>query len=239
MRTAGILGAALLLGACNAAAEHREEGGRAVQRAFPVGAFERVALAGSHDVVVTVGGAPSVRAEGSSEALDRLEIGVDDGELRIASRDSGNWSWFSRHRGVTIHVTVPSLAAASITGSGDMRIDRVEAPGFAALVAGSGGMDIARMRVGQASFALTGSGEIRASGTAQRSSVAVAGSGGVSLERLETADATIALTGSGDISVRATGTARVELRGSGDVSVTGPARCTVNKAGPGDVRCGG
>ena len=114
------------------------------RRDFQVGAFEKVALEGSHDVVVTVGGQPSVRAEGDSEMIERLDIRVEDGSLKIGTRreDEG---WFRRHRGrVTVYVTAPALNGASIGGSGDMRIDRVQAQRFAAAVAGSGDMEIAR-----------------------------------------------------------------------------------------------
>jgi len=241
MRTAALASAIVLIAACSAGGAHesRDQSGERAQRSFEVGAFERINLAGSHDVVVTVGGAPSVRAEGDSEALERLEIGVEDGELRIANRSS-SWSWFGgRHRGVTVHVTVPALTAASVTGSGDMRVDRIEGQGFAASVGGSGELDLPSVRVAVASFSVTGSGDIRAAGSARRSTAALTGSGDLDLAGLETADTSVALVGSGDISVRATGTASVELRGSGDVNVAGPARCTISKSGSGDVRCGG
>lgn len=238
MRAAIILGSVLLLGACQASG-HADEARQTAQRSFAVGAFDRIALAGSHDVIVTVGGAPSVRAEGDAEALERLEIGVEGGQLRIGNRGRSGWSWFGGHRGITVHVTVPALAGASIAGSGDMRIDRVEGPRFAAAITGSGDMDIANMRVGEASFSVTGSGGIAAAGTAQRSSASVTGSGDLDLGRLEAASATIALAGSGDISLRATETAAIELRGSGDVTVGGPARCSISKSGSGDVHCGG
>jgi len=238
MREAALAGAIVLLGACSAGGAHEGRDRGHAQRAFEVGAFERINLAGSHDVIVTVGSAPSVRAEGDSEALERLDIGVENGELRIANRSSG-WSWFGgRHRGVTVHVTVPALTGASVSGSGDMRVDRVEGQRFSASVTGSGGLDLPNVRVAEASFALTGSGGIRAAGAARRSNASLTGSGDVDLAGLETADTSIALVGSGDIGVRATGTASVDLRGSGDVTVTGPARCTISKSGSGDVRCG-
>ncbi len=234
-----LLSSVLLLGACHAGGS-AEGTGPTAQRGFEVGAFDRIALAGSHDVIVTVGGAPSVRAEGDAEALERLEIGVEGGQLRIGNRGNSGWSWFGGHRrGITVHVTVPALAGASIAGSGDMRIDRVEGPRFAAAITGSGDMDIANLRVGEASFSVTGSGGIAAAGSAQRSSASVTGSGDLDLGRLEAANATIALAGSGDISLRATETAAIELRGSGDVTVGGPARCSISKSGSGEVHCGG
>jgi hypothetical protein len=227
--------AAILVG-CSAGAQESER--RTAERSFPVGAFHSVSLGGSESVIVTVGGAPSVRAEGDADLLERLEIAVEDGELRIAQRGR-SWSLgFSRHRPVTVHVTVPALVGAAVGGSGDMRIDRVEGQRFVASVGGSGDIQIDRMQVAEAIFSVGGSGDIRAAGAAQRSEIHLAGSGGIDLDRLQTEDATVSLAGSGDIVARATGTARVSLVGSGDVVVNGTARCEVSKRGSGDVRCG-
>lgn len=227
--------------ACSAGAQGGGQGGgqsaAVTSRNFQVGAFDKLSLSGSPDVVVAVGGQPSVRAEGEAADLDRLDIQVVDGELRIGMRPGGNWHWGS-HRGITIHVTVPALQAATLAGSGDINIDRVQGQAFAATVGGSGDLDVRQLRVGNASFSLTGSGGIRAAGGAQRTNAALNGSGDLSLAGFETADATVSLVGSGDVALRATGSAAVQLTGSGGVTIAGGARCTISKTGSGDVSCG-
>jgi hypothetical protein len=237
-----IIGAMLVLGACTSAGgEEGSEGGQARsagQRTFEVGAFESVSLEGAHDVIVTVGGAPSVRAEGDSEAIERLDIRVENGRLRIGSRRTG---WFSgrRHRGdVTIHVTAPSLHGAAIAGAGDLRIDRVQAQAFAAEIAGAGDIEIGALQAQRASFSIAGAGGIRAAGTAQEASIDIAGSGSVGLEQLQTRRASVSIAGSGDVHVNATEEVDASIMGSGDVTVTGGARCNVSKLGSGNVRCG-
>jgi hypothetical protein len=242
MRTIALLSAAALAalaGACHSAG-NAEETGPVAQRDFPVaGAFDKIALSGSPDVIVTVGTAASVRAEGEAGMLDRLQINNVGGQLRIGLRNtSGSWFSWGHHRGVTIHVTVPALAGASIAGSGDMRIDRVQGPAFAGTVTGSGGMNIANLTADTASFTVTGSGDITAAGRARQASASLTGSGDLRLAQLETEAATLELAGSGDIGIRATRTAAVELRGSGDIVVAGPAQCAISKSGSGDVRCG-
>jgi hypothetical protein len=241
MRAALILGSALLLGACNMSADAQEApagGGGNAKRDFQVGAFDKVSLAGSHNVIVSVGGAPSVRAEGDPKVLDRLDIRVEGGELRIGSR-SGISISFKSHRSATIYVTVPSLAAASVSGSGDLKVDRVEGARFAAGIAGSGDIDIAALKVEAAEFEVGGSGDIRAAGTAQSASISLAGSGDLSLEGLETRRAKVAVAGSGDVRVRAMETADISIVGSGDVTLSGSAKCTISKMGSGEARCTG
>ncbi|HMG47115.1 MAG TPA: head GIN domain-containing protein [Allosphingosinicella sp.] len=237
---AALISTVLIVTACHAGG-NAEETRAMVQRNIQVpGPFDRIALAGSTDVVVAVGGAPSIRAEGDAETLDRLEVTVEGGQLRIGLREgSRGWFRWGSHRGVTVHVTMPALAAASIAGSGDMRIDRVEGARFAGSVTGSGDMNVGALAVGEADFSVTGSGDIRAAGRSQRASATVVGSGDLRLGGLETANATLSVAGSGDIGIRATETAAIELRGSGDVTVAGPAHCTISKSGSGDVHCEG
>lgn len=229
---------AILAAACSAGAQDGDGDRAAAQtsRNFEVGAFQTVALEGSPDVVVTVGGAPSVRAEGDAEAIERLDIRVENGTLKIANRS--NSGWFSSNRGrVTVHVSAPALNGASIGGSGDMRIDRVQTAAFDASIGGSGDMEIGALRAGRANFSIAGSGGIRASGSADDADISIVGSGSVSAEGFEAKRAEVSVVGSGDVSIRATEAVDGSILGSGDVTVRGAARCSVSKTGSGDVHC--
>jgi hypothetical protein len=226
----------LMLGACSVG--EAGESPRA-SRDFAVGAFDRISLSGSPNVVVTVGGAPSVRAEGDSELLEKLEIKVEDGVLRIGYK-RGNWSfgWRKDHAPVTIHVSAPAIRGAEVAGSGDMRIDKVEGGDFAGDIAGSGEIQLASLRARNASFSIAGSGGVTASGTAETAEFEIAGSGDVRAGGLQVRSAKVSIAGSGNVETRATESANVEIMGSGDVVVTGGAKCSVSKMGSGDVRCG-
>jgi hypothetical protein len=241
MRAALVLASIFVLSACNMRAD-AEPGdvasGGGTQRSYNLTGFKAVSLAGSQDVIVRVGAAHSVRAQGDAETLDRLSIEVEGSSLRIGMK-KGKWTDLgSRSSRTTIYVTLPAIDAAAVTGSGDMRVDRVEGTRFSANVTGSGDLDIAAMRVAEANFSVTGSGGIRASGSAQRTSTSVTGSGEVDIAGLDTGTASFQVMGSGDVRARVTQQASVSLMGSGDVSITGPARCSVSKKGSGNVRCG-
>ena len=245
MRAALPLTAALLLGlslgGCNMSANAREDDSQ-VRRDFQVGDFHKSSLAGSPNVIVTVGGAPSVRAEGGKSEIDRLDIRVENGSLVIGSKRDHGWSWNfgnGHHHQVTIYVTAPSLAAASIAGSGDMKIDKVAGNDFDASISGSGDMNLASVQVAQAHFSIAGSGDLSAGGKAQQASISIAGSGGVSAGTLEVASATVSVIGSGNVTAHATQTADISIMGSGDVILSGAAKCSIHKMGSGDVRCGG
>ncbi len=228
----------LMLGACSTG-EAGENEGQAATRNFQVGAFDKISLAGSSDVVVTVGGAPSVRAEGNSTLLEKLEVKVENGVLRIGYK-KGKWSfgWRKDRAPVTVHVSVPSLTGAEIAGSGDMKIDKIEGGDFAGEIAGSGAIELASLRARNASFAIAGSGGVSARGSAETADFEIAGSGDIRAGGLEVKRAKVSIAGSGNVETKAMESAAVDMMGSGDVIITGTAKCSVNKVGSGNVRCG-
>ena len=240
MRRLLLIASTLAVAACSANAQRGagEPGGEQARRDFEVGGFRSVSLEGAADVVVAVGGPASVRAEGDGRALERLEIRVENGALKIGTRDEGMFSW-GRHGRATVYVSAPALDGASIGGSGDMRIDRIQAASFNGSVAGSGDMEIATLQAREARFDLAGSGGISAAGRADAVNISIAGSGNVMLDALEARRADVSIAGSGDVSLRATEAVQGSILGSGDIVVHGTARCNVSKLGSGDVRCGG
>jgi hypothetical protein len=244
MRGAVLMAVSILsMAAAGCTAGAREGDGEQQARAsarrdFPASGFQSVSLTGHSDVNVTVGGQFAVRAEGDREMVERLELTVVDGDLRIGFKEGSNFrSFFGRDRNVTVHVTMPALTGANLTGSGDINIDRVQGERFAGNLTGSGDINVGEVRVREAAFNLTGSGAIQAAGAAERAAVQLGGSGDISLSRLQTRDLTVSLMGSGDVAAHATGSAAVSLMGPGDVTITGPARCRIDQRGPGEVRC--
>lgn len=227
--------------ACNAGAQNNGGGnaraelsGPRISRDFQVaGAFDKVQLNGPMDIDVRVGAQASVRAEGQAAGLDRLQIDVVNGELRVGTRPGTTGPLGN----IVVHVTVPALAAASLNGPGDIDIDRVQGSRFAAQVNGPGDIRFGELRVGEASFQVSGPGGIRAAGGARRADANVSGPGNIQLAGFEAGDANVSLQGPGDIDLRATGNVAVSLSGPGNVTISGTARCTISRTGPGDVRC--
>jgi hypothetical protein len=230
----------LVLGACGSGSGHEKSGasGQNGRRDYQVGAFDRVELAGSHNVIVTVGGAPSAYAEGDTGLIERLEVGVENGVLRIGQK-KGKWSfgWSKDHGALTIHVSAPALKSAEVTGSGDMKIDKVQGEAFAGAIAGSGELEIASLTAKAARFEIAGSGAVSASGAADTADFSIAGSGDVRAGGLQVKRAKVSIAGSGNVETKATETADVEIMGSGDAVITGGAKCRIDKMGSGDARC--
>ncbi len=210
----------------------------AADQAFPVGSFDRIALGGSPEVTVTTGGAVAVRATGEQKALDRLDIRVEGGVLKIGTK-RGNWgmSWGDYGK-VRIAVSVPMVRGVEVGGSGSVSVDRVKVADFAGSVGGSGTVRIASLDVGRAQFDLNGSGDVEASGRCGTAAMNVAGSGNLRLAGLKCASVNANVAGSGDIDAHASQTAAVSIAGSGDVRIGGTAKCSIATHGSGRAVCG-
>lgn len=212
-----------------------------VSRTYQVGNFQKIEVAGPYDVEVRTGGNPGVSANGSEKLLARTIVEVQGDKLMIRPERSNHWfGGWTVHRGgaASFVVTVPQLSGATIAGSGDIKVNKVQGNQFDGTVAGSGGIDVAAMNVQQLKLTIAGSGGVKArGGTAQSAQYDIAGSGDLDAAGVQAQTAKATIAGSGSIRAQAKAAADVSIMGSGDVEVTGGAKCSISKAGSGSVRC--
>jgi hypothetical protein len=232
---AAVAASAALTG-CHA---HGEDAGATVSRSYQVGAFQQIEVAGPYDVEVRTGSNPGVSAQGSERLLDRTEVTVEGNKLVIHSQHHGGFHFgWSSHGNAHFIVTVPQLSGASLVGSGDLKVDKVQGQSFDGSLAGSGDLTVGSIEVQSLKLAIAGSGDIRAgTGKAQSAEYDVAGSGDLDAGSIDSPTIKASTAGSGGIKAHGSGTASVDIMGSGDVTVTGGAKCTVSKAGSGEARC--
>lgn len=232
----GIVAAAATIAGCS---EARGQAGPTVERSYPVGPFTRIEVSGPYQVDVRTGAAPSVSASGPQQSVERMIVEVRGDTLRIRpQKRSGARLGWSKDRPVRLAVTVPSLAAAAIAGSGDIEVDRIAGESFEGGVAGSGDLRLGNVEVRRLKVGIAGSGDVRAQGgRAANAEYDIAGSGDIDMGALIAETAAVSIAGSGKVNASATGTASVDIAGSGDVRLRGGARCRVSKAGSGNVDC--
>ncbi|MEH3040962.1 MAG: DUF2807 domain-containing protein [Sphingomonas paucimobilis] len=197
--------------------------------------FDAVALDGPDTVDVMRGQDFAVAIDGPPEVRRKLTLRRDGNVLRIGRKSGGIWTV---DRGVArIRVTMPSIEAATLSGSGDMAIDQAADP-FVATLSGSGDMTIGQLRGDKATLTVSGSGSIAAAGSVRDLTLSVAGSGNIAAQQLRADAATVVVTGSGDVAAQVEGPARVSLVGSGSADLGTGARCTVDRVGTGEAHCG-
>ena len=93
------------------------------EQSFDVADFTRVAASQGVEVNVTMGSVPRVTASAETEKdLERLEIKVDDGELRIrcGSWSSSIWNWGKSYGHVSVNVVAPKLEGLSSSSGANL-----------------------------------------------------------------------------------------------------------------------
>ena len=94
-----------------------------VEQSFDVADFNRVAVSQGVEATITMGETTQVVASAETDRdLERLEIKVDDGELRIrrGSWSSSMWSWGKSYGNVSVNVVVPELEALSSSSGANL-----------------------------------------------------------------------------------------------------------------------
>lgn len=196
-------------------AEARAESasGPATRETREVGSFDAVSFGGAGHVIITVGPKASLVLEGDAETLARTKAEVSGGMLSIGRRDDD----FGRGGRLTAHITVPRLASAQVSGSGQLKVSGLNG--------------------GETAIALSGSGRIEADGKLDAVNLVISGSGLADMPKLVVTDANVVISGSGSALVDARGALNVKVSGSGVVRYIGaPKDINTSISGSGSVR---
>ena len=192
-------------------------GGFAVD--YAIRDFSRLALGTGAQMQVRVGPSWSIHADGPAAVLATMRVEREGDTLKIARRDPRAKGDPALERQVRFTVTMPSLSAAALGGSGAITIDRVSGPHFSAAVGGQGAITINALATDAAEVSIGGAGILRA-------------------PALHAAHAEVSVAGSGSVLASVEGDARVSSVGRGTIDLGPRARCDVSKMGSALIRCG-
>jgi Putative auto-transporter adhesin, head GIN domain len=173
--------------------------------------FQRIRIAGSGDAIVRVGEKQRVTIVCDDNLIEHVRTHVDDGTLELGMERGS----YRLKKGLRFEISVPRLTGASIAGSGDIDVSGIDAESFDVSIAGSG--------------------EVRASGRAERLDVDIAGSGDAALYPLAARSVEVDIAGSGDVAVSASEDLNAQIFGSGSVHYRGDPRVKRTIAGSGEV----
>jgi putative autotransporter adhesin-like protein len=185
--------------------------GTAATQTRTVARFSSLDLAGTNKVTVVVGGPQSVVVHADSNLIGRVTTRVKAGTLIID--DTGS---FTIRSPMSVEVSVPSLAALKLSGTGMISVSGIKAQRLTVTVPGTGTLD--------------------ASGTAAQLDVTLGGSGQAQLNNLLADNVHAVVTGSGLIQVNATASLDAAVPGEGAIIYSGnPPQVTASVTGTGAV----
>jgi hypothetical protein len=198
-------------------------------------AFTKVAGVGPDNIVFVTGDSFNISATGNADVLKHLRYKIKDGQI-VIGRDGDDW-YKMGDKGATITVTAPVLTALSLSGSGDMKADKMTGEKLVLDLAGSGNLAVADIQGALLEGSLAGSGDVDLAGKVTTANYSLAGSGDLTAAKLTATDAEVSIAGSGNVILNATGKVDASIAGSGDITVTGGAKCKSSTIGSGSVSC--
>jgi putative autotransporter adhesin-like protein len=176
--------------------------------------FSGIDLAGSNNVTVVAGARQSVVVHADSNLLSHVTTQVKAGTLIIGGVGS-----FNAKSPMYVEISVPSLAALDLSGSGNITVTGI--------------------RASRLTVTLPGSGNIYASGSVTQLNISIDGSGDAQFSGLITRNVEAVVGGSGSIFVTATQSLDAKVPGSGAILYSGnPPHVTTSITGSGAVTPG-
>jgi hypothetical protein len=198
----------LAVGACSIVGERGS--GTMATETRDVSGFDEIDLSGSGRVLVAVTGTESLTVEAEDNILPLLTTEVRNGSLVLGAKQS-----ISPTREIVYTITVVSLEAVTVSGSGSVTATNIDADAF--------NVDI------------SGSGTVIPGGVSESLDLSISGSGVFEGEALLSATGTVSVSGSGDAVVNVTDDLDVKVSGSGNVEYLGDPGVSVSISGSGDV----
>jgi Putative auto-transporter adhesin, head GIN domain len=191
----------LLLSGCSVLPFNRQTvkgSGILASETRPVSGFDAIELASSADVRITFGDAETLSVEAEDNLLPLIQTRVRGDTLVIDFKPN---TTVETTESIRVTVTMKSLTAASLPGSGNITIS---------------GLNGGKVKVD-----LPGSGNITADGVVDSVNATLAGSGNILCGDLQAKSAWVRLDGSGNITVFASENLDASLNGSGNVNYRG------------------
>lgn len=173
--------------------------------------FHSVDLSGTGAIRLRVGEPGPLKVSGDDNILPIWNTETQNGVLRI---------W---HEGA-INTKLPLTAEGAIQDVRELR------------VTGAGDFEVRGIDGGAPLVEITGSADIKLTGSAGQLTIKISGSGDVAAEELRVAKAIVKISGSGNANIFVTDELDVTINGSGDVAYRGdPANVNSRVSGSGDV----
>jgi len=187
--------------------------GNVISETREISGVTSIELDGSADVEVAFGEAESLVIEAEDNLIPLIETKLENGKLTVGTKSNVS---YSATRLVKVRVTLKSLEAVSLNGSGSISVQNLQGD---------------TLKVD-----LDGSGNINISGTANRTDITLGGSGKINTEQLLAKSVKVSVGGSGDARVYASEQLDAELSGSGSIRYSGnPTQVNKNDSGSGSI----
>jgi hypothetical protein len=195
--------------------------------------FNKISFAAGGYMEIIQGDKQSVVVEGSTSELDHIITSVENGKLRIYTKN-----YIDQFHDLKIYITVKELSDITVAGSGDVVMNSsLKTENLNLEISGSGDIRISDLSANKVELQIAGSGNISVKGvSSERIDVNVTGSGDVKASELQTKSADVNITGSGSVEIFTTDFLDNTIVGSGNLFYKGNPKIDSHITGSGRIK---
>lgn len=205
------------------------EAQHAAGRSYSPGPFQRLEISGAADVRLLQGDRDEVFIAGDEETQKSVTVQLRGNRLEI--QPSGNWK-FWRSKRLQMEVTVRQLENLELSGNGEVHAPATfRAQRLSLSISGSGLVRFDDLQAQRLHFAVAGSGEGQLRGQVDSLSLAISGKGKLQAEQLRSERAAVAISGVGQAQLWVTRSLSVAVMGVGTVDYWGSPQVSRDASG--------
>ncbi|MEM8857458.1 MAG: head GIN domain-containing protein [Chloroflexota bacterium] len=206
--------------------------GNVVEEGREVAQFDRVALDGMGEIILTQGDETSVVIEAEDNLMEYIKTSVRGDELiiNIQSRRP-----LLPTEPLKFYVTTPNIEGVSIDGLGALTAEEIDTDSIEIEINGSGSAMIDDLDADSLAIDIDGLGSVELAGEVENQDVDINGSGSYNGRQLESESADIDIDGLGSATITVEDNLEVNIDGSGQVTYYGNPEVDKNINGVGRV----
>ena len=188
--------------------------GNVVTEGREVSGFDRVALDGMGEIVLTQGDSYSLIIEAEENLMQYIKSTVRGDELTINIKSRRPVIPSKR---LKFYITVPNLEGVSVDGAGSINIGSLDSDTLELDINGSGNITIDELDASSVVVQVDGVGDINLTGEIDSLEVGINGSGNFNGKNLESKSATVDINGVGNAKVNPQNSLDANIDGAGQV----------------------
>jgi hypothetical protein len=207
--------------------------GNVVTEERDVSGFDRVALSGFGEVIITQGDQESLTVETDDNLMRYIETEVRGGTLELRFTDDD--ILLRPSKSIIFRLSVIDLTALDSSGAGLFEIDALDADCLKITLSGASDIGIDSLTATDLAVTVSGAGNIKVAGQVETQEVNLKALGNYNASDLESQAATVRISGAGSASVWVHDTLDVTISGAGNVDYYGSPEVSENISGVGKV----
>ncbi|MFK7800841.1 MAG: head GIN domain-containing protein [Anaerolineae bacterium] len=192
--------------------------GDVIEETREISNFDRVALDGMGEIILTQGETTSLIVEAEDNLMQYIKTTVRGDELTINIQSRRP---IIPSRSIKFYITTPNLEAVSVDGAGVVSIDELDTDSLKLSMDGSGYMNIDELDASELLIDINGLGDLDVAGSTNSLEIDIDGSGNFNGRNLESQTASIDIDGLGNATINVENSLDVNVDGSGQVTYYG------------------